>query len=93
MNSVDEVLALCLELDLEKKNNPATTRVMKAEQLLRKNRSFWTTTKTCSNNSSSNSSNIARKTCLILFSFFSFLNKERFRPHSSSFGGAQYHRQ
>ena len=26
VNSVDEVLALCLELDLEKKNNPATTR-------------------------------------------------------------------
>ena len=40
VNSVDEVLALCLELDLEKKNNPATTRVMKAEQLLRKNREF-----------------------------------------------------
>jgi hypothetical protein len=38
VNSVDEVL--CLELDLEKKNNPATTRVMKAEQLLRKNREF-----------------------------------------------------
>jgi len=40
VNSVDEVLALCLELDLEKKNNPATTRVLKAEQLLRKNREF-----------------------------------------------------
>ena len=40
VRSVDEVLALCLELELEKKNNPETTRVMKAEQLLRKNRQF-----------------------------------------------------
>jgi len=40
VNSVDEVLALCLELELEKKNNPETTRVMKAEKLLRGNRQF-----------------------------------------------------
>ena len=28
------------ELELEKKNNPETTRVMKAEKLLRSNRQF-----------------------------------------------------